>query len=139
MAHKGHYALFYNTFRIIKYAFQIMQNTFQILRNITTNSEIFATHFEIFATHSPQDPKCWQRKRNGYAAPPPSFDAMFCSHVWTTTTRKFCFLAVQNRFETLYLKRIKIQRWNVTVTQGKSDPVKHSSGGGEEWGLMGTR
>ena len=36
----------------------------------TTNSEIFATHFEIFTTHSPQDPKCWQRKRNGYAAPP---------------------------------------------------------------------
>ena len=45
----------------------------------TTNSEIFATHFEIFTTHSPQDPKCWQRKRNGYTAPPSSFDAMFCS------------------------------------------------------------
>ena len=45
----------------------------------TTNSEIFTTHFEIFTTHSPQDPKCWQRKRNGYAAPPSSFDAMFCS------------------------------------------------------------
>ena len=32
-----------------------------------------------FATHSPQDPKCWQRKTNGYAAPPSSFNAMFCS------------------------------------------------------------
>ena len=33
VAHKRHYALFHNTFRIIKYAFQIMHNTFQILRN----------------------------------------------------------------------------------------------------------
>ena len=33
VAHKGHYALFHNTFRIIKYAFQIMHNTFPILRN----------------------------------------------------------------------------------------------------------
>ena len=40
VAHKGHYALSHNIFRIIKYAFQIMhntfkipQNTFQILRN----------------------------------------------------------------------------------------------------------
>ena len=39
----------------------------------TTHFKIFATHFEIFTTHSPQDPKCWQRKRNGYAAPPSSF------------------------------------------------------------------
>ena len=39
-----------------------------------THFEIFATHFEIFTTHSPQYPKCWQRKRNGYAAPPSSFD-----------------------------------------------------------------
>ena len=28
VAHKGHYALFHNIFRIIKYAFQIMHNTF---------------------------------------------------------------------------------------------------------------
>ena len=33
VAHKGHYALFHNTFRMIKYAFQIMHNTFPILRN----------------------------------------------------------------------------------------------------------
>ena len=40
----------------------------------TTHFKIFPTHFEIFTTHSPQYPKCWQRKRNGYAAPPSSFD-----------------------------------------------------------------
>ena len=117
MAHKGHYALSHNIFRIIKYAFQIMHNTLQIPEThskffethfkFTTNPEIFTphfkifitlfkiftthfkifaphfeiftTHFEIFTTHSPQDPKCWQRKRNGYAAPPSCFDAMFCS------------------------------------------------------------
>ena len=45
----------------------------------TTHFKIFATHFEIFSTHSPQDPKCWQRKRNGYAAPPSSFAVMFRS------------------------------------------------------------
>ena len=44
------------------------------LKIFATHFEIFATHFEIFTTHSPQDPKCWQRKRNGYAAPPSSFD-----------------------------------------------------------------
>ena len=33
VAHKGHYALCHNMFRIIKYAFQIMHNTFRILRN----------------------------------------------------------------------------------------------------------
>ena len=43
----------------------------------TTHFKIFATHFEIFTTHSSQDPKCWQRKRNAYAARPFSFDAMF--------------------------------------------------------------
>ena len=48
----------------------------------TTHFKIFATHFDIFSTHSPQDPKCWQRKRNGYAAPPSSFAAMFLFHVW---------------------------------------------------------
>ena len=30
VAHKGHYALFHNTFRIIEYAFQIMCNIFQL-------------------------------------------------------------------------------------------------------------
>ena len=45
----------------------------------TTHFKIFATHFEIFSTHSPQDPKYWQRKRNGYTAPPSFFAAMFCS------------------------------------------------------------
>ena len=45
----------------------------------TINSEISPKHFEIFTTHSPQDPECWQKKRNGYTAPPSSFDAMFCS------------------------------------------------------------
>ena len=33
VAHKGHYALSHNIFRIIKYAFQIMHNTFQIPQN----------------------------------------------------------------------------------------------------------
>ena len=57
----------------------------------TTNSEIFTTHFKIFATHSPQDPKCWQRKRNGYAAPPSSFDAMFCSTCGQQLQESFVF------------------------------------------------
>ena len=57
----------------------------------TTNSEIFATHFEIFTTHSPQDPKCWQRKRNGYTAPPSSFDVMFCSTCGQQLQKSFVF------------------------------------------------
>ena len=64
----------------------------------TTNSEIsathfkiFATHFEIFTTHSPHDPKCWQRKKNGYAAPPSSFDTMFCSTCGQQLQESFVF------------------------------------------------
>ena len=53
--------------------FKIFTTHFKIF---ATHFKIFATHFEIFTTHSPQDPKCWQRKRNGYAAPPSSFDAV---------------------------------------------------------------
>ena len=56
--------------------FKIFTTHFKIF---ATHFEIFATHFEIFTTHSSQYPKCWQRKRNGYAAPPSSLDAMFCS------------------------------------------------------------
>jgi len=56
-----------------------------------THFEIFTTHFEIFATHSPQDPKCWQRKRNGYAAPPSSFHAMFCSTCGQQLQESFVF------------------------------------------------
>ena len=50
---------------------------------LETHSKFFETHFkfttnsEIFTTHSSQDPKCWQRKRNAYAARPFSFNAMF--------------------------------------------------------------
>ena len=82
VAHKGHYALFHNIFRIIS----------MHLKSCTTGFEIFATHFEIFTTHLPQDPKCWQIKRNGYAAPPPpSFDAMFCSTCGQQLQESFVF------------------------------------------------
>ena len=57
----------------------------------TTHFEIFATHFEISTTHSPQDPKCLQRKRNSYAAPPPSIDAMFCSTCGQKLRENFVF------------------------------------------------
>ena len=99
VAHKGHYALFHNTFRIIKYAFQIMHNTFPILRNtfwihykfwnlrntfrnLRNTFRNLATHFEIFTTHSPQDPKSWQRKRKRLRS---SFSFLRCYvlfHVW---------------------------------------------------------
>ena len=49
------------------------------------------SNFEIFTTHSPQDPKCWQRKRNGYAAPPSSLDAMFCSTYGQQLQESFVF------------------------------------------------
>ena len=55
--------------------FKIFTTHFKIF---ATHFEIFTTHFEIFTTHSPQDPKCWQRKRNGYAAPPSSFALQNC-------------------------------------------------------------
>ena len=57
----------------------------------TTHFEIYTTHFEIFTTHSYQDPKCWQRKRNRYAAPPPSIDAMFCSTCGKQLQESFVF------------------------------------------------
>ena len=57
----------------------------------TTHFKIFATHFEIFTTHAPWYPKCWQRKRNGYAAPPSSFDAMFCSTCGQQLQESFVF------------------------------------------------
>ena len=57
----------------------------------TTHFKIFATHFEIFTTHSPQYPKYRQRKRNDYAAPPSSFDAMFCSTCGQQLQESFVF------------------------------------------------
>ena len=77
-----------------------LHNTFQNLRN---TFRIFTTHFEIFTTHSPQDRKCWQRKRNGYATPPSSFDAMFCSRVESLC--KFLSNFVLNAGRTLQLTK----------------------------------
>ena len=78
--------------------FQIPRNTFQILPNtfkFTTNSEIFTTHFKIFTTHfeifATDFFKCWQTRRNGYAAPPSSFDAMFCSTCGQQLQESFVF------------------------------------------------
>ena len=89
MAYKGHYALFHNFFRIIKCAFQIMHNIFQLPRNtfwihykfwnLHNTFQNLRNRFRNSATLSPQDPKYWPRKGYGYAASPPSFDAIFCS------------------------------------------------------------
>ena len=68
--------------------FKIFATHFKIF---ATHFEIFTTHFEIFTTHSPQAPKCWQRKRNGYAAPPSSFNAMFCSTCGQQLQESFVF------------------------------------------------
>ena len=99
VAHKGHYTLFHDIFRITGTHLKLCTTHSKFLEThsklfethfeFTTNSEIFTTHFEIFTTHfkiftthfeifttlfeiftthSPQYPKCWQRKRNGYSA-----------------------------------------------------------------------
>ena len=79
-----------------------------------TNSEIFtihfkisATDFEISATLSPQDPKCWQRKGSGYAAPPTSFDAIF----WSTCgqqLQEICFCPQMSPMEAATLTAKKM-------------------------------
>ena len=74
--------IFTTHFKIFTTHFKIFATHFEIF---TTHFKIFATHLEIFTTHSPQDPKCWQRKRNGYAAPPSSFDTMFIKGVGRPT------------------------------------------------------
>ena len=47
-----------------------------------THFEIFTTHFEIFATHSPQDLKCWQRKRKRLRSSFPFLRRHVLFHVW---------------------------------------------------------
>ena len=77
-----HFKLCTTHSKFLKTHSKFFETHFKFITNseiFTTHFKIFATHFEIFTTHSLQDPKCWQRKRNGDAAPPSSLDAMFCS------------------------------------------------------------
>ena len=90
-----HFKLCTTYSKFLKTHSKFLETYFKFTENseiLTTHFKNFATHFEIFTTHSPQDPKCWQRKRNGYAAPPSSFDAMFCSTCGQQLQESFAFL-----------------------------------------------
>ena len=110
LSHKGHYALSHNIFRIIKYAFQIPRNTFQIhilnLLQIPESSQHISKPSQHISKSSQHISKSSQHisKSSQHIRPSnPSVGRekgtvtqlllLLLFHVWTTATRKFCFLS----------------------------------------------
>ena len=61
-----HFELLSTLFKLCTAHSKFFETHFEFTRNseiFATHFKIFATHFKLLTTHSPQDPKCWQRKR----------------------------------------------------------------------------
>ena len=119
LGHKGHYASSHNIFRIIKYAFQIMHNTFQIPRNIPNSSKHIlnslqipessqhisksSQHISKSSQHISKSSQHISKSSQHIRPSTPSVGRekgtvtqlllLLLFHVWTTATRKFCFLS----------------------------------------------